>query len=207
MKHIPSFNNFLNENNEINESVFNVNKNATNLKPFGINNVFDSALKKLKFLIFSSSADISFNENEIDFLQQTVTDSNLTLFRGLGLIRQRVDDSNRKLINQVQAGEISPKFLNNSFHAHNVASFTKSQSVAKRYSEGEVSIVIKIEANKNQIICDLTNLEKLLKKYPDVNHTFDKEDFRYMKLEKEVIVKSNEILDSVIVYKKGYFRF
>ena len=59
----------------------------------------------------------------------------------------------------------------------------------------------------NAIICDLTNLEKLLKKNPNIKHNFDDDDFRYIKREKEVIVDSSKVTDSKVVYKKGWFRF
>lgn len=169
--------------------------------------IAESALKKLKAIILSSSSDVSFNQQEIDFLKQTVSSSNLPLFRGLGLISQRVSDEDRKAINKIREGDQSPSFLNNSFHKHNVASFTKSKSVAKYYSEGEVAIIIEVDLASNAIICDLTNLEKLLKKNPNIKHNFDDDDFRYMKREKEVIVDSSKVIDSKVVYKKGWFRF
>lgn len=169
--------------------------------------VVNSSLKKIHRLILSSSnSGLSFSNDELNFLNQTV-DGRLTLYRGIGLIYSRVSTEDRKIVNKVQVGDETPEFLLGSLHDHGIMPYTKSLTVAKHYMEGEVSIVIETTVEKNNVVCDLSNLEKLIKKLGINQSIFDTNDFAYMKREKEVLVRNAKTLPSKIAIKKGWFRF
>ena len=87
------------------------------------------------------------------------------------------------------------------------SSYTKKKSLAKRYSEGQFEFIFELtDYNKENILCDTEYLEKIIKNDIDIkNQTiFEREDFDYMKTDKEVIILENTLGNNLptLIYKK-----
>ncbi|MBW8001746.1 MAG: hypothetical protein FVQ80_06950 [Planctomycetes bacterium] len=128
----------------------------------------------------------------VDWLDQTVTKGTYRLYRGIGLIEDRLTASQIRIVNSLKDGDELPSFL---FKQHvNVASYTKKKSLAKSYSEGKMQIVVEVDAPSGKVLVDLENLPDLLKKSKlkkslfEPTTPFDSDDFGYLKADKEVFL-------------------
>ena len=158
----------------------------------------DEALNWIAKATLSSKGTTSLSHEAEAFLSETVDPAkNYKLYRGIGIIRQRIDEANRAELNNLKPGDAVPDFLNR--QVAEIASYSKKKSVANYYAEGSMSVVA-MTTDKNRIVADLENLPKVLSKY-GINSKFDESDIDYWKSDKEVFVK--EPASSVIVSVKG----
>lgn len=104
------------------------------------------------------------------------------LYRGIGLVTQRIDKKYISEVNSLKEGDLLPDYL---VRPTGIGSYTKKLSVAKTYSEGKLSIIVQTESY-NRILVDLEFFAKQLKK--ENNLFFDKEDLLYMIKDKEVLM-------------------
>ena len=120
-----------------------------------------------------------------------------SIYRGIGLISSRIDQSKINEINMLQIGDKLPEYL---LRQTGVSSYTKKLQLAKKYSEGRKSIIV--EANNINDKHILLDLEIFAKELIKNNETFfDKEDLDYMIKDKEVIII--EPIDCFIIDIKG----
>jgi len=159
-----------------------------------------SALEKIRRITLSSSSKIDFNATEKKWLQQTVLDTTYELYRGLGLIYQRLTSEEIEFVKTLKEGDKLPKFLLKNIHNNKILSYTKKFNVAKGYSEGKVSIVYKVNVDRNNVVVDLENLNVLLQKENIDQNIIDSEDFKYFRRDKEVLVDVSLEKDATIVY-------
>lgn len=153
----------------------------------------DKAVKFISGLTLSSNMiTVPFDEEIKKFLKQSVT-KDLKLYRGMGVIREKVSREDREILNNLKVGDRTPTSLSKS--SNNFASWTKKKSVARSYSEGTLSLILGAKVPKDKIIVDL---EKLI---PFVQGTDLEDDFQYYKDDKEVFVL--EPIKSKIVFVKG----
>lgn len=165
-----------------------------------------SAISKVSDIILSSTNAVKFTNEERQWLWNTV-DNTMTIYRGLGLIPQRLTPEQRSIINTLKEGDNTPDFLLENIHGTNILHYTKSFNVAKYYSEGTVGIVLETIVPKKNIIVDLTKLPLLIKKENIQQDYLDVDDYKYMLKEKEVLVLDNDNVNSTIKLIKGKFRF
>ena len=119
------------------------------------------------------------------FLDQTVEKDEYEAYRGLGLVKHKVPDvEQRKKLNRLKEGDPIPGFLEGR-PGQDISSFTTKKSVARAYTEGDLSIVIKSTIPRSQVLCDTRNLEKILKKYNQ--NILGETDFAYFKTEAELL--------------------
>lgn len=156
-------------------------------------NIEQKAFDFVECLILSGgphSAKCKLDNNVKKFLKDKTVTKDLTLYRGISLIKNRIDTKNIEKINNLKVGDDAPDFLMKIYG--NFASYTKKKSIAKYYSrEGNVSIVLKAIVKKENIIADLEQLSGGIWK--------DEEE--YFKKDKEVIVE--EPVDTKIEFIKG----
>lgn len=120
-----------------------------------------------------------------EFLAQTVEKDTYKLYRGMGLVKWRVEPEHRAEINVLSPGDAVPEYL---MKQHNVyASYTTKRSIARSYTEGRVSIITKATVSRDDVIVDTRNLHKVLS--GTGQKRFDEYDFDYFKGEGEVIVR------------------
>lgn len=123
------------------------------------------------------------SEGAKNFLRETV-EGNPVLYRGVGIIKARLTSANTSELKSLTVGDKAPNFLDR--QVSDIASFTKKKSIANKYSEGSLSVVIKAKDNK-RILADLENLPKVLDRLKIPNN-FDEGDISYFKTDKEVFV-------------------
>lgn len=116
------------------------------------------------------------------FLKETV-DSNPILYRGIGVIKQRLSGISESDVNNLKIGDEVPPSLRR--QVSDISSYTKRKSVAKVYSEGKVRILTQAQ-DRDKILVDLENLPKVMKKYGISHGVLDSEE--YFKKDKEVFV-------------------
>lgn len=136
-----------------------------------------------------SSAKCKINNNIRKFLKDKTVTKDLVLYRGISLIKKRIDLKNIDELNNLKPGDNAPKFLMKIYG--NFASYTKKKSVAKYYSKGNVEIILKAKVKKENIIADLEQLSGGI--------WSDEEE--YYKNDKEVIVE--EPIEAKIEFIKG----
>lgn len=122
-----------------------------------------------------------------EYLAQTVTKKSYKVYRGMGIVKHKVQDythEEREELNQLKVGDKAPAFLAKQKVPY--ASYTKKVSVAQDYTEGRLSVVLESKVPASSVIVDLENLPGLLKG-ADQN-IFDSYDFDYFKQDKEVLV-------------------
>lgn len=159
-----------------------------------------SALNKLRALTTSGGKKgfSNFSKDELNWLSQTVK-KDLKLYRGIGLIRSRIDTLKIDEIKQLKVGDPLPAFLYKEYNKF--VSYSKKKSVAKYYSEGAIGIVVESLVNKDAVIVDLENLRNIIDFEQDI---FDEEDFDYFKIDKEVLIDENKLKSPpTIILKKG----
>lgn len=167
---------------------------------------FETALDKIQSLISSSAGNVDFNVDELKFLKQTISGS-YSLFRGLYLMRFRLNVEHQQIVDSLNVGDEVPDFLIGKNHSsNNISSWSKSLSVAKRYSkEAHVGMILELSPNNESIICDSSNLEKLMKNL-NVEHDIS-DSFDYLKREKEVFINSNKLSNKPkVLLKTGQFK-
>ena len=136
-----------------------------------------------------SSSKCKLTTSARKYLKKTIS-GDLVLYRGIGLIKPRVDKSSFDELNNLKVGDEVPKSLMKKYG--NFASYTKKKSLAKNtYSEGSLSIIIKSKVPSKNIIADLEKLRG------DIWY----DDLDYFKQDKEVIVE--EPVTGVIEFTKG----
>jgi hypothetical protein len=148
--------------------------------------VVNSAVQKVQSLtLHSRQISEPFSDEEIQFLKGTVDDKTYKLYRGMGIIKARVDRENRKHINSLKPGDEVPDYLSKQDNPY--ASYTKKVSVARAYSEGQIKLIIEAKVQPDRVIADLANLGKFLDGigHGDLLSSWDRE---YFKDEKEVLV-------------------
>lgn len=131
----------------------------------------------------------------IKFLSKYPIDDGKPVYRGIGLVRQRLDREKIIEINNLKIGDYLPSYLSRNSE---FSSYTKKLFVAKKYSEGRKSIVVESIIDKKNTIIDLEFFAKILR---TSNNIFDKEDLEYMRKDKEVLMI--EPVKSKIIYIKG----
>lgn len=117
-------------------------------------------------------------------LRKTVDEKDYELFRGVGLISHRITPEQAKELNSLKEGDDAPQWLTVrkvEGKVHAISSYTKSESVAKRYKEGEVSVVLRGMVPHERVVADLSNLKRL--------GGIDEDTVKYGKKEKEVAVQ------------------
>jgi hypothetical protein len=119
------------------------------------------------------------------------------IYRGIGLVYSRIDHSKIDELNSLKIGDNLPQYLT---RQTGVSSYTKKLPLAKKYSEGQKSIIVEAKnINTKNIILDL---EIFAKECIKTNETFfDKEDLNYMIRDKEVIIL--EPIETFIIDIKG----
>ena len=130
------------------------------------------------------------------FLKKTVTQDSYELYRGVGLVKGRYDISKARSFSE---GDKAPEDLHKV--GNNFVSYTTKLPVAKRYSQGKVSVVLRATADAMHVLVDTRNLAKLLKGLKQ--DIFSDDDFAYFKSEAEIIVE--EPVDSYILSVKKEF--
>lgn len=174
------------------------------LKENNINMKLD-ALKKLKILLLAGGENKNkFTSEEIKFLQSSFK-SSVTLYRGISILINRITDISKEKIKTLKIGDKIPIELLKLYNEY--SSYTKKKSLAKRYSEGQFEFIFELtDYNKENILCDTEYLEKIIKNDIDIkNQTiFEREDFDYMKTDKEVIILENTLGNNLptLIYKK-----
>lgn len=148
----------------------------------------DEALEFVQKAILSSARMNNYESLSSEaqsLLSETVDkDKNYTLYRGIGVIRRRVDPSNIEALKNLSVGDEVPGFLTR--QTSNVSSYTKKENVAKTYSEGAMKIIVQSE--NPRIVADLENLKKVMDKHKLTSDILSPEDFSYFKKDKEVFV-------------------
>lgn len=164
------------------------------------------ALSKISDVITTSSHTIQFSNRELDWLRQTVKKPSMKLYRGIGLVQQRMDKSQMMQVNKLQPGDIPPKFLLENIHSSDIINCTKSISVAKYYSEGQVSIILELNVPSIAVAADLSYLPELVAREQLVQDFLDEDDFEYMIKDKEVLIMPNNGIEVRINRITGRFR-
>jgi len=116
-----------------------------------------------------------------EFLHRSVEDKPYKLYRGLGIVRGRVDPD---VVNSLKAGDNVPSELLGKVGIS--VPYTKSKGVARYYSEGTVSIVIEATVPPQSVLADLENLPELFRNTGQ--DVLDELDFEYFREDKEVLV-------------------
>jgi len=161
-------------------------------------NIIDKSLKIVRDMILSSKlTPKKLTPDVAKYLRQTVTEKKYKLYRGIGIIKNRVAKQNIEILNNLQVEDKIPEFL--SRQVSTISSYTKKKIIARRYSEGTIEIVVQAEIPSNKVLVDLENLEKLLK--GSKQKILDSDDFKYFKTDKEVFVK--EPIVAKIISIKG----
>ena len=142
------------------------------------------ALEAVRHLTLSGGdiGNVKLSNEAKAFLKKTVTQESYDLYRGVGLIRERYDLSTAK---KFQEGDKAPSDLSKS--GNNLASYTTKSGVAKRYSQGKISVVLRAKVDSKNVLVDTRNLSKLLKGMKQ--NIFSDDDFDYFKSEAEIIVE------------------
>lgn len=142
---------------------------------------------------------VKFTSYEIRELKKTVTVP-IRLYRGLSLIRNRIDKRYWETVNKLSLHDNLPRFLQKSHIYSKYASYSRKLTVARYYAKGgDVSIIVeKTFTNKNNILIDFFNFSKM---YPDLKFVRDNKD--YFVRDKEVIVI--EPINGLIIIKKRGF--
>lgn len=131
---------------------------------------------------------LSLSSEARNFLKKTVTQSEYKLYRGMRLMRFRVDDAVKDELNNLQVGDKVPDYLTKS--GNDFTSFTAKDKVANRYAkEADMSLVMETQVPGSRVLADLRNLKKVLKKEGIEQDLFDEEDFKYFNSEAEIIVE------------------
>lgn len=136
-------------------------------------NIKKEAEEFLERILMSSKNPKLPSKQAVYFLKQTAK-TDLVLYRGIGLIPDRLSIEQKKVLNSLKEGDSLPEFLINT-----VSHYTKKLPLAKKYSEGKMKIVVEAKVNKEDILCDLEHL-------PELNIL--EEDWGYFKKDKEVLV-------------------
>jgi hypothetical protein len=155
-------------------------------------------LEAFKFVDdFTRTSTTKLPSNEaIEFLRQYPTRITKPLYRGIGLVRQKVNRENIREINLLKPGDSLPSYL---ARQTGVSSYTKKKSVAKYYANGEKSLIVEVVPNLDSIILDLESFAKQIIK--DGETYFSKSKIDYMLDDKEVIVV--EPVEATVIYAKG----
>ncbi len=142
------------------------------------------AADKVGKLTFSGGdiGDIEFTQDEKELLSQTVK-GDYKVYRGIGVINSRVTQEQMQQIKSLRPGDKVPDFLMKQGNPY--ASYSKSPSVAKRYSEGKIRLITQAEPSQSQIIVDTTNIPKV----EGLRDEFSQSDLDYFKSEREVIIE------------------
>lgn len=145
--------------------------------------IIHEAVYAVKRMVNSSerNAELSLSEEAISFLQQTVDDTEYTLYRGVGLVKGRYDIDKAK---RLKVGDDVPQDLLN---VNIASSYSAKPGVAKRYSSGKVSLVMEATVPKTGVLVDTRNIKRVLQAY-GLSNLFDADDYKYFQSEAEVIV-------------------
>lgn len=127
-------------------------------------------------------------------LKKTVTKSNYIAYRGIGVIKERVSVEETSQLKNLKVGDPAPSWLTERRHDSKVKpfnSYTTSASIARRYREGAVEVVIRGKVPNDSVIADLTNLRKL--------SGVDQDTIDYGRQEREIIVEGpiNAVIHSI----------
>jgi SPP1 gp7 family putative phage head morphogenesis protein len=117
-------------------------------------------------------------------LKKTVAKGEYTVYRGIGIIKERVSKDEMTQLRSLKKGDPAPSWITERRHGTSVKPFnswTTSESVAKRYKEGSVEIVLKGIAPRDVVVADLSNLRGI--------PGFDKDLVHYGKIEHEIIIE------------------
>ena len=95
-------------------------------------------------------------------LKSTVKNKPYTLYRGMGLVKQKVKDlEKRKILNNLEVGDAVPLFLLKDLKPH-----TKKKGIARYYIEGDLSIIYKLDKiNPNNIPATIDYIKGIMKKH------------------------------------------
>ena len=118
------------------------------------------------------------------FLKGTVTKKKYKLYRGIGLVKDRVAPADRPKVNALQPGDPVPEFLVKAYNPY--SSYSSKKSVAKYYAQGRVSIVVEVTVPGGAVVADLSKLRSLLA--GQQQSVFSDDDFDYFEKDKEIIV-------------------
>jgi hypothetical protein len=155
----------------------------------------EKAVEFVSGFITSSAlrSKIKLSSKDIKFLKKTVI-KDLVLYRGLSILKSRLDKTQFEEVQNLSKGDKVPDFLKVDKFGNSLVSWTKKKTLAKHYAkDGKVSIIIKAKVPVKNIIADLENLEKVINFEQE---ELDEDDFKYFKQDKEVIVQ--EPVDSIV---------
>lgn len=161
----------------------------------------DNALRLIRALTMSGGKTKlpEVSNEDLSLLKQSVEDNSYKLYRGLYLMKFRLDKGQQEIVNNLNVGDELPDFLKKDFVFNKYSSYTKKLSVAKQYAkEGNVTMIVEANVSKEDILCDLEFMKNIVK-----SDYFDKNDFAYFKKDKEVIVI--EPIKAKIIEIKGKF--
>lgn len=133
------------------------------------------------FITTSRLSDLP-EEEVLNYLKTSVK-GELKVYRGIGAIKQRFTVENWEKLDDLKVGDTVPTWLT---RQSGVSSYTKKKSLAKKYAEGTIEIVVEADVPEGAIIADLEALGKALKKE---GSSLDIEDLKYMIADKEVIIQ------------------
>lgn len=148
----------------------------------------NSALKFVQklTLVGGKWEGLMLSDEDRAFLKQTVTKDTYKLYRGMYLMKFRVDPGYYDKLNTLKKGDPIPDYLMKSTNPY--VSYTEKVGVAREYSrEGHLGIVMEGKVPASDIIVDTQNLESLLKGVQQ--SVFDEYDFAYFRSEREVLVQ------------------
>jgi hypothetical protein len=147
-----------------------------------------SSLSKIITTSGFSNQQIGLSAEGRRFLSQTIKGP-ITVYRGFHAMRNRFSPKNFLLLKSLSPGSIAPNFISSN-NKNDFTSTSKSFAVAKRYSKGgNIEIILSANVQKPQIICDTTNIKKVIGN--NIQDLLTDSDFDYFEKEKEVIVNSD----------------
>ncbi|MEO6302150.1 MAG: hypothetical protein ABIP51_03150, partial [Bacteroidia bacterium] len=96
------------------------------------------------FLMTGGKMKYEFTSDDLKELKKTVSNKPYIIYRGIGLIKDRIESVNFPLVNNLKVGDILPEFLKKKRFTNDFVSYSKSKSVAssRQYLEGTVSILV-----------------------------------------------------------------
>lgn len=152
--------------------------------------VINNAVDSLQSLVSTggSGANVSaLGAEEQAFLRKTVENKSYEVFRGIHVMKFRVTPEQYAELRKLNPGDAAPEFLRK--QGNDFTSTSLKESVAKSYAkEGNIEVVLKATLSREDVLCDTTQIEKLLKSVGKGN-LLDSETYAYFKRDREIFVK------------------